>query len=316
MHEGERGGQRCVAITGASGLVGRRLIARLHEDGWEVARVVRRETRADRHEIAWQPSAGTIDASAFEGIDAVVHLAGEEIAERWTKEKKERILRSRVDGTGLIARTLASLERPPRVLVSASGVHYYGSRGDEVLTEDSGPGEGFLAGVVREWEAATEPAREAGIRVVRMRTAPVIAREGGLIDRVLLPFRLGLGGRLGSGDQYMSWIAAPDLVRAFSHVLEHEEIAGPVNAAAPEPVRNREFTEALGRVLDRPTVLPVPALAIRALLGEMGEELLLSSMRVHPTRLLESGFEFGCPTLAEALAAELGEPPAEQGARE
>ena len=306
--------KRCVAITGASGLIGRRLIAHLHEQGWDVARVVRRETRADRHEIAWHPAQGTIDAAAFEGVEAVVHLAGENVAERWTDSKKERILRSREEGTTLLARTLAGLERPPRVLVSASGVDFYGDRGDELLTEDSATGDTFLAEVVRRWEAATAPAREAGIRVVTLRTGAVIAREGGMIGKVLLPFRLGLGGRLGSGDQYMSWIAAGDVVRAYSHALEHAELSGPVNAVAPEPVRNREFTEALGRVLDRPTVLPVPSLAIRALLGEMGEELLLGSRRVVPERLLASGFSFLHPTLESALATELVGPEAAQQA--
>jgi len=310
----ERESRGCIAITGASGLIGRRLVAHLHDRGWDVARLVRREPRADRYEIHWDPAKGEIDARELEGMYGVVHLAGESIAERWTEAKKERILRSREEGTRLLATTLAALSKSPRVLVSASGVDYYGDRGDEELTEEAPPGEGFLAEVAERWEAAAEPASEAGIRVVRFRNGAVIAREGGMIDRILLPFQLGLGGRLGSGEQFLSWIALGDLVRAIEHAIIDESLSGPVNAVAPNPVRNREFTEALGTALDRPTVLPLPAIAVRTLLGEMGEELLLTSKRAVPAKLLQSGFSFRYPTLEEALAAELGRPNAGQSA--
>jgi uncharacterized protein (TIGR01777 family) len=243
-------------------------------------------------------------------VDAVVHLAGESIAAgRWTAAVKERIRRSRVDGTRLLAETLARLERRPRVLVSASAVGYYGDRGDEPLTEESPPGVGFLADVARAWEAAADPARAVGIRVVHPRLGLVLAREGGALPRMALPFRLGLGGVIGSGRQYWSWIALPDAVRVIERALADATLAGPVNAVAPAPATNREFTRALGRVLGRPTLLPFPALGVRLLMGEMGRALLLGSARVLPRRLERAGFRFEHPELEGALRGALAAAP-------
>jgi uncharacterized protein (TIGR01777 family) len=253
-------------------------------------------------EIAWDPRAGRIDARALAGVDAVVNLAGESIAAwRWTATKKARIRASRVEGTALIARTLAALAPRPRVLVNASAVGYYGDRGDEPLDETSPPGDGFLAETCRAWEAATEPARRAGLRVVRLRIGVVIDARGGVLARMALPFRLGLGGRLGSGRQFTSWIALADLIGVIERALADGELAGPLNAVAPHPVRNADLTRALARVLRRPARLAVPAPVIRGLLGEMGEELLLASTRALPRRLESLGFRFALPEIEAAL---------------
>lgn len=296
-----------VAMTGASGLVGRNLSAFLRAGGHRVIPLVRSRERVRGNSIYWSVEDEVMDGEALEGVDAMIHLAGEPLfALRWTEGKKRRIRESRVRGTGLVARTLAGLEGGPRVLISASGVHYYGDRGDEVLTEESASGEGFLADVCRQWEAATEPAAAAGIRVVTVRSGVVLTPAGGALEKMLLPFKLGVGGRLGSGRQYMSWIDADDQVGLLHHVLTNRDVRGPVNAAAPGPVPNAAFTDALGRVLERPTVLPLPSLAVKASMGEMGETLLLQGQRAHPEAALASGFDFRFPDVESSLRHQLG----------
>jgi hypothetical protein len=298
-----------IAVTGASGLIGGALVRALAAAGHRVDRVGRRPPARGTTDIVWDPERGQLDARALQGVHGVVHLAGESVAGRWTGAVKERIRRSRVEGTRLLVAALAGLAPRPRVLVAASAVGFYGDRGDEPLTEASPPGAGFLPEVCRAWEAATEPAREAGIRVVSLRIGLVLAAEGGALPPILRPFRLGLGGVVGSGNQYWSWIALADLVRVIEKALEDPALAGPVNAVAPDPVTNRAFTRALGRVLRRPTPLPVPAAAVRLLLGEMGQALLLASARVLPRRLEAAGFRYRYPELEGALrAAVRGEP--------
>jgi uncharacterized protein len=296
-----------VAITGATGLLGRALTSSLEDDGHTVHRVTRSAAKASDGDVVWDPDQGLLDADALDGVDAVVHLAGEPIgASRWTDATKRAIRDSRVRGTDLVARTLAGLDRPPRVLLSGSAVGFYGDRGDERLDESSTPGDDFLAEVVRAWEDAAQPAADAGIRVVHPRTGVVIAKDGPLIDKIELPFRLGVGGRVGNGRQYVPWIALEDEIRALRFLLDTDDLAGPVNLTAPEPVTNAELTRALGEVLRRPTVLPIPPFAIRALYGEMGESLATVSQRVVPTRLLDAGFTFVHPQLRTALAVALG----------
>lgn len=300
-----------VAISGASGLIGTALGGALQADGHEVVPLVRDGTGgrsgADRPgAIRWDPAGGTIDAAALEGTDAVVHLAGASIGSgRWTAARKRLIRDSRTQGTALIARTLAGLDQPPRVLVSGSGVNAYGDGGDTVLTEASPRGQGFLADVVEAWEAAAAPAADAGIRTVFSRNGVVLARRGGALTPMLRLFRLGLGGRLGSGRQWMSWISLPDEVAALRFLIERDDISGPVNVTAPEPVTNRDFTAALAHALHRPAVLPVPRLGPRLVLGEMADELLFVSLRVQPAVLQEAGFRFSHPDVATAFAAVL-----------
>jgi uncharacterized protein (TIGR01777 family) len=245
--------------------------------------------------------AGTIDASALEGVDAVVHLAGENIAQRWTSSQKAKIRDSRIKGTQLLCETLARLSSPPKVLVSASAIGYYGDRGEQILTEDSPLGRGFLAEVCRGWEAATEPARQRGLRVVPLRFGVVLSPAGGALAKMLPPFRLGLGGMVGSGRQYMSWIALDDVVGAIQHAIVTDTLQGPTNAVAPQAVTNQEFTKTLGKALGRPTVFPLPAFAARLMFGEMADELLLASTRVQPAKLLGSGYRFRYPELEDAL---------------
>lgn len=294
-----------IAMTGASGLIGAQLSAFLRSGGHEVLPMVRRSPR--EHEIHWDPARQEVELEPLEGLDAVVHLAGESIASgRWTPERKAAILDSRVSGTRLLATALAKLKKPPRVLVCASAIGYYGDRSDEILTEDSPPGTGFLADVCQAWEAAAEPARQAGIRVVHVRTGIVLSAQGGALAQMLLPFRLGLGGVIGSGRQYMSWIGFDDLIGAFHHALFTESMHGALNATAPHPVTNAEFVRVLGKVLGRPTVIPLPAQAVRLLLGELGEALLLEGARVLPTKLEASEFVFAHPELEGALRSELG----------
>ena len=295
-----------IVVTGATGLVGGALVPALLAAGHRVDRMSRRPPPPGTTDIQWDPAGGRLDPRALEGADAVVHLAGESIAAgRWTAAVKERVRRSRVDGTKLLAETLGRLTRRPRVLVAASAVGYYGNRGDMPLTEESPPGVGFLAEVCREWEAAADPARVAGIRVVHPRLGVVLAGQGGALPRMTLPFRLGVGGMIGSGRQYWSWIALADLVRVIELALALDILTGPVNAVAPAPATNREFTRVLGRVLGRPTLVPLPALAVRLLLGEMGQALLLDSARVLPRRLERAGFRFRHPELEGALRAAL-----------
>jgi uncharacterized protein (TIGR01777 family) len=290
-----------VAVTGASGLIGTALVPALREAGHDVVTLVRRPPeRGD--EVEWHPDAGTIDAERLADIDAVVHLAGETIGQRWSAGARERIRGSRVDGTALIARTLAGLEPRPDVLVQASGVGYYGL-GDEPVTEKSAKGAGFAADVVEEWEAAADPAREAGVRVVALRQAPILDRREGPVGRMRLPFSLGLGGRVGSGSQWWCWVSLPDVVRAYLYVLE-SDLSGAVNVATGS-VTNREFTKALGRALHRPTVFPLPAVAVRLAFGQMGEELLLGGQRPVAERLEQAGFAFQDTDLDLAMAAAL-----------
>jgi len=290
-----------VAITGASGLIGTALGAFLSTGGHEVVRLVR--GRAGPGEARWDPAAGEVDAAGLEGVDAVVHLAAATISKRWTRERKREILESRSRGTGVLAEALARLERPPRVLVCASGIGYYGSRGDETLTEESASGDDFVAGVCRAWEGAAEPAAAAGIRVVNLRMGVVLSA---VLPRMLLPFKVGLGGRLGSGRQWWSWLSLDDAVGAFHHAIATESLAGPVNVCAPGLVTNAQFTRTLARVLRRPAALPVPAPALRIAFGELADGLLLASQRALPARLEESGFSFVQPELESALRRELG----------
>jgi uncharacterized protein len=300
-----------VAVTGASGLIGTALGRRLEAEGHQVLRLTRSRPTGPG-QVRWDPAAGRLDADALAKADAVVHLAGANIGDklRWTAREKRKILRSRVEGTGLVARSMAELAQAggPRVLVCASGAHYYGDRGDEVLTEASGPGEGFLAGVVRQWEAAADPARAAGLRVVHLRTGPVQDASGAGLPKQALLFRLGLGGRFGSGRQWLSWIALDDIAGAYLHALTREDLDGPVNAAAPNPVTNAEFTATLARVLRRPAVLHVPAFAPRLVLGEFADEMLFASIRAVPGRLLETGYRFRFPELEAALRHTLSRP--------
>lgn len=292
---------RRIAVTGATGLIGGALTTALEADGDTVHRVTRDPAKAREGDVVWDPDEGRIDAAALEGVDGVVHLAGEHIGEhRWTEEQKRRIHDSRELGTRLLAETLAGLDDPPDVLVSGSAVGYYGDRGDEVLTEESDPGDDFMARVCIAWEDAAEPAEAAGIRVVYGRTGVVVAEGGPLIDKIELPFRLGVGGRVGSGRQYVAWIALDDHVRAVRYLLDHRSLSGPVNLTAPDPATNAELTKAIGDVLRRPTLLPIPVAAIRLLYGEMGESLATVSQRAIPRRLQEAGFTFE-RTLTSAL---------------
>ena len=291
-----------IAVTGASGLIGTPLVSVLRDGGYDVLRLVRRDPQT-ADEIQWDPAAGTIDTAGLVGTDIVFHLAGAGIGDRrWTESYKQEILDSRVLGTRLLAGALAELDPTPSVMVSASAIGWYGDRGDEVLDETSPLGTGFLADVVAAWEAAAQPAADAGIRVVHPRTGIVLSKEGGALQRLLLPFRLGAGGRTGPGSQWWSWITLDDGVRALNHLAFSSSLAGPVNLTAPNPVTNQEFVDALGRVLRRPTVLPTPSLALKAILGsELAEALLFQSQRVVPARLLEDGFTFDSPNLDEAL---------------
>ncbi len=255
--------------------------------------------------IPWNPAAGRLDPGRLTGIDAVVHLAGEPIGQRWTRARRRRIRESRMQGTGTIARAMADSGNQSLVLLSMSGIDIYGDRGDETLDERSGTGEGFLAGVAREWERATDPARDAGLRVVQLRTALVVAGIGGALPRMLPFFRLGLGGPLGNGSQWLSWVALEDYLRCVLFLLDAAGAEGPVNVTAPQPVQNAEFARVLGRSLHRPARLPVPAFALRLAFGEMATSTLLASHRAIPRRLGELGFQFRLPGLSEALAFEL-----------
>jgi hypothetical protein len=289
-----------IAISGSSGFVGGAFSQDAASRGDRVVRLSRIGTATDS--AGWDPATGTVDARALGSVDAVVHLAGENVAAgRWTKARKAAIHESRGPATERLCRSLASLGSRPTVLVSASAVGYYGDRGDEELDEASPPGTGFLADVVRAWEAATAPARDAGIRVVCLRIGIVLHPRGGALQRMLLPFRLGLGGRLGSGQQWMSWITLPDLVAAIRFAIATPTLAGAVNAVAPAPVTNREFTATLARRLHRPAFLPAPRLGLRLLFGELADEGLLASQRAFPRQLQRSGFAFTAPTLDEAL---------------
>ena len=288
-----------IAVSGASGLIGSALVPELQAAGHDVVRLVRRRA-ASTSELEWDPEAGTIDAAGLAGTDAAVHLSGATIGRRWTEARKAEILESRVRSTRLLAETLATLEPSPSVLVCAGGVGIYGARGDEILTEESELGTGFLADVGRAWEAAAEPARAAGIRVVNFRQGIVLSRDGGALDRMLTPFRLGVGGRIGSGTQWWSWASLDDIVAGYRFALD-AELSGAVNLLTPHPATNAQFTKALGKALGRPTIFPFPAFAAKAVFGEMAEEALLTGQRALPARLLDAGFAFNYPELDTAL---------------
>ena len=290
-----------MAVSGAGGLIGSALVLRLTAEGHRVVPLVRRPPRTG--EIGWDPEAGRLDARDLQGIGAIVHLAGENIGVRWTRERKARILSSRVNGTRLLSETAGQMASPPTVMISASAVGIYGSRGDEILTEESplGSSDDFLVATGRQWEAAADAARAAGIRVVHPRFGLVLSRRGGALGRMLLPFRLGMGGRLGPGTQWMSWVSIDDAVGALIFLLANETAVGPVNVTSPAPVRNREFTRSLGRILSRPAVLPVPSLGLRLVFGEMADAALLGSTRAVPQRLLALGFPFQHTALEPAL---------------
>lgn len=291
-----------ILVSGSHGLVGKALTRSLTNDGHEVVRLVRHVRSLGAFEIEWQPDKGRIDAEHLEGFDVVVHLAGENIATgRWTSEKKRAIRDSRVKGTVLLSESLAHLSRPPSLFCTASATGYYGDRGDELLTEKSPPGKSFLSEVCIEWERATAPAAEKGIRTVHTRFGIILDADQGALAKMLTPFRMGIGGRIGDGRQWMSWIALDDMVNALKFLMADSSTRGPVNFVTPNPVTNAEFTKTLGRVLSRPTIFPVPAFAVRLAFGEMADELLLSSQRVEPAVLQDKGFLFSWPTLEAAL---------------
>jgi uncharacterized protein (TIGR01777 family) len=289
-----------IAVTGSTGLIGTALVTHLHESGHDVVRLVRRSPRA-ADEATWDPDAGTVDLDRLAGVDGAVHLAGAGVGDhRWTDSYKRAILDSRVNGTRALATALARLDPLPRVLVSGSAVGYYGDRGDEALTEDASAGSGFLADVVREWEGATEPAEQAGVRVAHARTGVVLSPGGGALGPLLRLARFGLAGPLGNGRQWMPWISLEDEVRALAFLLE-KDLSGPVNLSAPQPCRNVELIRALGRALHRPTLIPAPAVALRIVLGEFASDAL-ASQRMLPARLLDSGFDFRHRQVEQAIA--------------
>jgi len=295
-----------VAITGSSGLIGSALVRACGAAGIDVKRVVRRPA-ANAGEISWRHDRGEIDEAAFSDIDVVVNLAGENIAQRWTASARQAIRDSRVRSTELLCRAIAALADRPPTLLSGSAIGVYGNRGDEILDEASplGGNEDFLASVCTAWEAATRPAADAGVRVVTLRTGIVLSRRGGALAKMLLPFRLGVGGKIGSGRQWMSWIALADVVGAILALARADAVSGPVNLVAPNPVNNAELSRVLAHVLERPSIVRVPRFALRLLLGEMARDTVLASQRVRPRRLLETGFDFQFPTLESALRAEL-----------
>lgn len=288
-----------VLVSGSSGLVGSALLPALHANGYEVTRLVHASS-SSQNQVSWNPSE-PLRPETVSGFEAVIHLAGESIASRWTDAKKRSIRESRVVGTRHLAEALATAAAKPRVLVSASAIGYYGDRGDEILREENQPGTGFLADVCQEWESANAPAAQAGIRTVQIRFGVVLSTDGGALAKMLTPFRLGVGGKIGSGRQWWSWIALQDVVGIMLHALKTRSLQGPVNAVAPNPVRNAEFTKVLGKVLSRPTIFPMPAFAARLALGEMADELLLASQCVEPAKLQASGYVFQQPELEPAL---------------
>jgi uncharacterized protein (TIGR01777 family) len=297
-----------ILVTGSTGLIGSKLCAVLEKNDHRVLRMVRRIPAQD-NEVKWDPDAGRLDKSDLGRLDAAVHLAGESIASgRWTVEKRRRIRQSRTQGTTLLAQSLADLPDPPRVLISASAVGYYGNRGEEQLDEESGSGKGFLPEVCREWESATAPAAKRGIRVVIPRVGMVLSATGGAFALMLPIYRLGIGGKIGSGQQYMSWIAIDDMVGIINHALNNSSLQGPVNAVSPNPVTNLEFSKTLARLLSRPAIFCLPAFAARLVFGKMADEVLLSSSKVAPTQLIVSGYKFAFPKLDGALRHILNKP--------
>lgn len=290
-----------VLVTGATGLVGKALVPFLTAGGDEVFRLTRSQP-TEANDITWNPDSKDLPKARLEGMDAVVHLAGENIAAtRWSPQVKARLRKSRVDNTRFLCETLTQLKSPPKTLICASAIGYYGDRAAEILTESAGPGQGFLADLCRDWEASCEPVIKQGMRVVNLRIGVVLSPNGGGLASMLTPFRLGLGGIIGSGRQYWSWIAIDDVVGAINHCLKHPQLQGAVNATAPTPVTNADFTRTLGKVLGRPTLFPMPAFAARIALGEMADDLLIASSRVMPYRLSETNFAFQYPNLEGAL---------------
>jgi uncharacterized protein (TIGR01777 family) len=305
-HHDRRGGSLRIAITGATGLIGNALSEQLAQEEHQIVPLVRREPEPGTLEVHWDPDNQHVDASSLEGVQAVVHLAGENIADsRWTDKKKAAIRDSRVSGTTLLSQALAQLDPKPKVFISASAIGFYGDRGEEPLTEESPVGAGFLAEVSQQWEQATQPAAAAGIRVVNLRIGVVLSRDGGALAKMLGPFKAGMGGKVGSGKQYMSWISLVDIVGAVRHCLTHAELSGPVNGTAPNPVTNAEFTKTLGEVLGRPTFLSIPAAMARIAFGEMADEMLIGGCRVLPNKLQASGYRYHHPWLRDALEGEL-----------
>jgi uncharacterized protein len=294
-----------VALSGATGFLGRALTAHLTQLGHTVVPLTRRREALPGKAIAWDPARDELAPDALAGIDAVIHLAGENIAQRWTDDVKRAIRESRVKSTALLARTIQAMPVPPRALLSGSAIGIYGDRDGELLDESSAPGTGFLADVVRAWEGATASLDRADVRVVHLRTGLVLGPHGGALEKMLTPFRLGMGGRIGSGTQVMSWISLEDWTRAVAFLLDAGQVKGPVNLVAPTPVANGDFTQALGHALSRPTLLSVPETAIHLMFGEMGDQTLLASQRVVPTRLLGAGFSFHHETVDQALRAAL-----------
>ena len=290
-----------ILVSGSHGLVGKAFISSLTADGHEIVRLVRNKP-SGAGEVEWRPNQDKLDASNLESLDAVVHLAGESIASgRWSEEKKRAIRDSRVKGTTLLSDALARLSHPPSVFVSASAIGYYGNRGDELLTEKSAPGNDFLANVCVEWENATQRAIEKGIRTIHARFGIILDANEGALAKMLTPFRMGVGGRLGSGKQWMSWIAIDDVVNGLKFLISENTTSGAVNFVAPNPVTNAEFTKTLGRVLSKPTLFPMPEFGVKLAFGEMGEALLLSGQRVKPDVLEQKGYRFDWPTLDAAL---------------
>lgn len=295
-----------ILVTGASGLVGTALVSALEARGDEVLRLIR-STPKSANEVRWNPEKEIENPSALEGIDAGIHLAGESISEgRWTKEKKERIYTSRVKGTRTLSEALSRLNLSPKTFLCASAIGFYGDRGDEILDEESAPGTGFLTKVCVDWEAAAEPAKERGIRIIHLRFGIVLSDAGGALKKMLPPFKMGVGGKLGSGRQYMSWVTLEDAVRIIIHALDNESLRGPVNVVSTNPVTNLEFTKTLGRVLSRPTFFAVPAFALRLAFGDLADEGLLASTRVIPKRLEQTGYTFRHAQLEDALRSALG----------
>lgn len=290
-----------IVVSGATGLIGSPLVDALKRRGDAVVRLVRPPARAGAEAVLWDPERGTIDRAGLAAVDAVIHLAGENVFGRWSAAKKRRIRDSRVQGTRLVSDTLASLANRPAVLLAASAIGFYGNQRDQSLTEQSPSGDDFLAEVSREWEAATASAMRAGVRVVNMRFGVVLTPAGGALGKMLPPFRLGVGGPVGSGQQFVSWIALDDAINAIVYLLGKTDVTGPVNITAPHPVTNREMATTLGRVLHRPSVVPVPSFALKMAFGSEGAEMLQSGQRVLPERLLASGFTFRFPTLEPAL---------------
>ena len=294
-----------IAIAGSSGLVGSALIPILQSDGNQITRLVRSSPKPG--EIEWHPNQDKVSALSLEGFEAIINLAGENIAGgRWTDDQKRKIRDSRMNGTHLLSEAIAQMKSKPRVFICASATGIYGDRDDETLDEQSESGGGFLAGVCREWEQATQPASKASVRVVNLRMGPILAREGGMLSKLLTPFKMGMGGKVGSGKQYISWVALEDAVNAIKLAIDDESIHGPINIVSPNPVTNEEFTKTLGHVLNRPTALAMPAFAARLAFGEMADEMLLASQRVMPKRLIKAGFQFQYPTLESAMRKYIG----------